>query len=252
MDGRVALVTGASSGIGRATAAELARRGARVMAVARREGRLRDLAGEAGVEFVAVDLATKSGCRRAVEETRSRLGPVEILVNAAGIGTAAEQVVWETPPAVWRHSMRLNLDAPYRLTRLAAADMVAGGWGRIVNVSSTAGQAAGREMAAYCASKHGLIGLTRAAAVDLAPHRVTCNAVLPGWVRTEMADRSAAAEAQARGVDAEQVWRERIASYSAGRIPTAQELAVTIAWLASDEASGVSGETVGVTLGEPW
>lgn len=252
MRGRVALVTGASSGIGRAAAALMAEHGAAVMAVARRGDRLSELAAESGVETVAVSLADEEGCERAVAETRARLGRVDVLVLCAGIGSAEETVVWEEPPSVWDETMRINLDAPFHLTRLAAPDMVERGWGRVVMVSSTAGTAGGRAMPAYCASKHGLIGLMRAAALDLAPHGVTCNAVLPGWVRTEMSDRSAAAEAAARGVTADQVWRERESSYAAGRTPTAGEVAATIAWLCSDAASGVSGETIAVTLGDPW
>jgi NAD(P)-dependent dehydrogenase (short-subunit alcohol dehydrogenase family) len=252
MQGRVALVTGASSGIGRVVAATLAARGARVMAVARRRDRLEALAAETGVAVEAVSLDSEAGCRQAVDATRARLGPVEILVNNAGVGSARERRVWEEPLDAWRETMAVNLDAPFFLTRLAAADMVAGGWGRIVMVSSTAGTAGDAEMPAYVASKHGVIGLARAAALDLAPHGVTCNAVLPGWVRTEMADRSAAAKAAARGIDPEEVWRERDASYAAGRVPTAQEVAEAIAWLASDAASGVNGETIAVALGNPW
>ena len=252
MRGRVALVTGASSGIGREVASVLAERGAQVMAVARRRDRLEALAAETGVQVFAVSLDSQDGCRAAVEETRRRLGPVEILVNNAGVGSARERAVWEAPLDVWRETMTVNLDAPFFLTRLASADMVAGGWGRVVMVSSTAGTIGGAEMPAYCASKHGVIGLMRAAALDLAAHGATANAVLPGWVRTEMAERSAAATAAERGVDVETVWREREASYAAGRIPTAREVAETIAWLASDAASGVSGETVAISLGDPW
>jgi NAD(P)-dependent dehydrogenase (short-subunit alcohol dehydrogenase family) len=230
----------------------MAERGAAVMAVARRGDRLSELAAESGVETAAVSLADEEGCGRAVAETRARLGRVDVLVLCAGIGSVEEAVVWDEPPSVWAETMRINLDAPFHLTRLAAPDMVERGWGRIVMVSSTAGAAGGPAMPAYCASKHGLIGLMRAAALDLAPHGVTCNAVLPGWVRTEMSDRSAAAEAAARGVTAEQVWSERERSYAAGRTPTAGEVAETIAWLCSDAASGVSGETIAVTLGDPW
>jgi NAD(P)-dependent dehydrogenase (short-subunit alcohol dehydrogenase family) len=251
MEGRVALVAGASSGIGRATAALLARRGARVMAVARREERLAELAGEAGVEFAAVSLEDEDGCRRAVAETAARLGPPELVVVSAAVGSAGETVVWREDPRVWDETMRLNLDAPFHLIRLTSAGMVERGFGRIVVVSSISGVAGGAEMPAYCASKHGVIGLVRAAAIDLAPHGVTCNAVLPGWVRTEMGERSAAAEATARGMTPEQVWEERAGAYAAGRVPTADEVAESIAWLCSDGASGVNGETIAVALGSP-
>jgi len=250
--GRVALVTGASSGIGWTTAEILARRGARVMAVARREHRLAQLAAETGVETLAVSLADEDGCTRAVRETEARLGPVELLVTCAGIGSNAETVVWDEPVEVWTETMRINLDAPFHLTRLAAAGMVERGFGRIVHTSSTAGTVGGARMPAYCASKHGVIGLVRAAALDLAPHGVTVNAVLPGWVRTEMSERSAAAEADRRGILVDQVWEERERSYAAGRIPTPAEVAETIAWLCSEEASGVSGQAAAVTLGDAW
>ena len=252
MQGRIALVSGASSGIGWVVAETLARAGARVMAVARRGERLAELAAATGVETLAVSLDTEEGCGRAVEETEARLGPVEVLITCAGIGSTAETVVWEEPPDVWAETMRINLDAPFHLTRLAAPAMVERGWGRIVHTSSTAGIAGGPQMPAYCASKHGVIGLVRAAALDLAPHGVTVNAVLPGWVRTEMSERSAAAEASRRGVGVEQVWDERERSYAAGRLPTAAEVAATVAWLCSDEAAGVSGQSVAVTLGDAW
>lgn len=246
------LVAGASSGIGRTTALMLARRGARVMAVARRAERLREVAEEGDVAVHSVSLASESGCREAVERTRSLLGPIEVLVVAAGIGSAGEASVWQEDPRAWDEILRLNLDAPFHLIRLAAADMVAAGWGRIVVVSSTAGVVGHAGMPAYCASKHGVIGLVRAAALDLVPHGITCNAVLPGWVRTEMAERSAAATAASRGITADEVWRERERSYAAGRIPTADEVAESICWLCSDGASGISGETVSVTLGSVW
>jgi NAD(P)-dependent dehydrogenase (short-subunit alcohol dehydrogenase family) len=222
------------------------------MAVARREERLSQLAAETGVATLAVSLADEDGCRRAVDETCARLGRVDALVTCAGIGSTAEAAVWKEPQDVWTETMRINLDAPFHLTRLAAPAMVERGWGRIVHTSSTAGVAGGRGMPAYCASKHGVIGLVRAAALDLAPYGVTCNAVLPGWVRTEMSERSAAAEAERRGISPDRVWQEREHSYAAGRLPTTAEVAETIAWLCSDEASAVSGQTVAVTLGDAW
>lgn len=249
---RVALVTGASSGIGRAAVVALTGQGARVMAVARREDRLATLAAETGASYAVCSLETPEGCRAAVEATRRALGPVEILVNNAATGSAGDDSVLAIGPGAWRATLALNLDGPLWLTQLAGADMAAAGWGRVVMVSSTAGQVGGAGMVAYCASKHGLLGVMRAAAVDLAPHGITCNAVLPGWVRTEMAERSARAEAAAAGVDAERIWRDREATYPAGRLVGEEEVAATIAFLASEEAGGVTGEAVVVAGGARW
>jgi NAD(P)-dependent dehydrogenase (short-subunit alcohol dehydrogenase family) len=252
MSGRIALVTGASSGIGRATAIELAARGLRVMATARRKDLLKELARQTGASYVACPLETPDGPEKIMEETRRRLGPVEVLINNAAIGTADDGSVLETPFEAWRQTMGMNLDAQFRLTQLAAHDMAGRGWGRVVMVSSTAGQVGGANMVSYCASKHGLLGLMRAAAMDLARHGVTCNAVLPGWVRTPAAERSASEEALSRGVEVEEVCAERAASYPAGRLVTAAEVAHTIAFLASEQASGISGEAITVALGGLW
>jgi len=246
---RVALVTGAGRGIGRATALLLADRGFRVMATARSEDELR----ATGLEYVVGDLTGPGECDRIVHETRARLGPISVLVNNAGAGSAAEGVVWEQDPEVWRWTMAVNLDAPFMLCRAALPDMVAGSYGRCVFVSSTAGVLAkGPAMSAYCASKAGLLGLMRGLAQDGGPHGVTSNAVLPGWVRTEMAELSAAKEAEQRGIEAAEVWRERGASYPAGRVVTMGEIAETIAFLCSEGASGISGETITVALGSDW
>lgn len=252
MSGRIALVTGASSGIGRAAATELAARGLQVMATARREELLKELARHTGASYFACPLDAPDGPEKIMEETRQRLGPVEVLVNNAAIGTVDDGSVLETPFEAWRQTMNMNLDAQFRLTQLAARDMAGRGWGRIVMVSSTAGQVGGANMVSYCASKHGLLGLMRAAAADLAPHGITCNAVLPGWVRTHAAERSASEEALSRGVEVGQVWAERTASYRAGRLVTAAEVAHTIAFLASEDASGISGEAITVALGALW
>ena len=248
---RVAIVTGAGRGIGRATARLLARRGARVLAVARTESELRSLADEASVEFLVADVAEPGACERVVAEARRCLGPIEILVNNAAVGSAGEREIWELDTAVWHATMATNLHAPFELTRWAARDMVERGYGRVVMVSSTSGEFGGARMSAYCASKHGLLGLMRAAAQDLAPHGVTCNAVLPGWVRTEMAERSAEREAARRAISVDEVWAERGAAYPA-RLVTVDEVAATIVFLASQEASGVSAEAVTVALGGSW
>ena len=248
MKDRVALVTGAGRGIGRATALAFAERGARVMAVSRTESELAEL----GLEHLAESVATPEGCERIAAETRGRLGPIEILVNNAGVGSAHERPIWEQDPSVWHETLAVNLHAPFHLTRLAAPDMVERGWGRIVMVSSTAGQIGGAAESAYDTSKHGLLGLMRSVAQDVGSFGVTCNAVLPGWVRTSMAERSAAEVAAQRGVGVAEVWAERAAVYPAGRVVTVEEVAAAIVFLAGEEASGINGETITVALGGIW
>lgn len=248
MTGRVALVTGAGRGIGRATALLLAERGARVMATARSESELATL----GLEYVVADMGDPEGCATAVSETERRLGPIEILVINHGIGSAHERVIWEQDPEVWRETMRINLDGPFELSRLVVGGMAERGYGRVAYTSSTAGLVAEHAGSAYTSSKHGLLGLMRSVAQDGGAFGVTSNAVLPGWVRTEMAERSAAAEAGQRDISVDQVWAERSALYPPGRVATPEEVAETIAFLVSDGASGVSGQAVAVALGSPW
>ena len=245
VEGRVALVTGAGRGIGRVVVDLLASRGARVMAVSRSENELQVL----GLDYVVADLGTVDGCTLAVEATRDRLGPVAILVCNHGIGSAHERVIWEQEPELWRETMRINLDGPYYLSQLVVKDMIKQGYGRLVFTSSTAGQVAEFAGSAYNSSKHGLLGLMRSVAQDAGSHGVTSNAVLPGWVRTPMAEISAQAEARQRSITTDEVWVERAALYPAGRVVTPEEVAEVIAFLASEESSGVNGEAITVALG---
>jgi len=245
VEGRVALITGGGRGIGRAAAETLASRGARVMCAARTE---RELV-EVGLEYSVADLGTPDGCAQAVADTEQRLGPIEILVCNHGIGSAHERVVWEQSPEIWSETMLVNLDGPLYLSRLVLRGMIERRYGRIVYTSSTAGLVAEHAGSAYTSSKHGLLGLMRSVAQDAGAYGITSNAVLPGWVRTEMAERSALQEAKDRGITTDQVWQERDALYSAGRVATAQEVAEMISFLVSEEASGVSGEAIRVALG---
>ena len=226
----------------------LAAAGAQVMVVSRSSTELADV----GLEFVAADLGTADGCKLAVAETERRLGPIDLLVCNHGIGSAHERLVWEQDPAVWRETMRVNLDGPFELARLTVGGMCKRGFGRLVFTSSTAGEKAEKSGSAYTASKHGVIGLARAIAQDAGPFGVTSNAVLPGWVKTAMADRSAATESERRGISVEQVWRERAAIYPQNRVLEPREVAEVIAFLCSDAASGVNGEAITVALGGVW
>jgi len=245
VEGRVAMVTGAGRGIGRETADLLASRGALVMAVARTENELK----KTGLQYTVADLETVDGCEHAVAETEARLGPIEIFICNHGIGSAHERVIWEQETATWDETMRINLDGPFHLSRLIVKGMVERGYGRVVYTSSTAALVAEHAGSAYNASKIGLIGLMRSVAQDGGAFNVTSNAVLPGWVRTEMAERSARAEAEATGTTAEEVWQQRAALYGPGRVATPREVAEMIAFLASEESSGVSAQSIAVALG---
>ena len=166
-----------------------------------------------------------------------------------GIGSAMERVIWEQDPDLWDETMRVNLDGPFHLSRQIVGQMIEHRYGRVVYTSSTAGLIAEHAGSAYNSSKHGLLGLMRSVAVDAGPFGVTSNAVLPGWVRTEMAERSAAQEAKDRGITTDQVWEERGELYPPGRVVTIDEVAEAIAFLASEESSGISGEAIKVSLG---
>jgi NAD(P)-dependent dehydrogenase (short-subunit alcohol dehydrogenase family) len=158
-------------------------------------------------------------------------------------------VLWKQDLETWRESMRINLEGPFLLSRLVLPSMVERKYGRIVYTSSTAALVAEQEGSAYNSSKSGLLGLMRSVAEDGGRYGITANSVLPGWVRTEMAERSARAEAEERGITSQQVWAERASLYPAGRVVTPDEVAALIAFLASEESSGISGEAIRVALG---
>jgi NAD(P)-dependent dehydrogenase (short-subunit alcohol dehydrogenase family) len=249
MEGRVALVTGAGRGIGRATALALVGAGARVMAVSRTQPELESLAAEAPIEWLACSPDTERGCAEAIEATHRALGPVEILVNNASIGSAYDDSIFDLETGAWRRFLATNLESAFFLTRAASRDMRAGGWGRIVMVSSVSGTIGTARDVGYTTSKHAVIGLMRATAQDVGPFGVTCNAICPGWVHTDMADRSAVHEAELRGIDPADVWRERDASHPRGTALAPEEVAQSIAFLCSDAAGGISGQAITVNAG---
>jgi 3-hydroxybutyrate dehydrogenase len=252
LEGRVALVTGASSGIGRAAAVLLAERGARVMGIGRDQERLEALAGEAGIETTSASLDDPAVCEAIVAHTAERLGPITILVNSAGRGAETDRPIWEQSIDDWRTTMAINLDAPFLLSRACATHMRAAGWGRIVIVSSTAGEIGAPSMAPYCASKHGVLGLMRSVAQDVGTFGGTCNAVLPGWVKTAMADVYVQREADERGITLGAMWAEHDAEYPRGAVLQPEEVARVIVWLATEEAAAVNGEALTVALGGLW
>lgn len=250
---RVALITGASRGIGLATAKLLVQRGARVVGVARQRDALGEAADATGMHhIISADLSFPEECKRVVEETMKSMGNLEILVCNHGIGIAHETKLHLEPIEAYRRSMTTNLDGPFYLTRYALPVMVENRYGRCVYTSSTAATYAEPKGVGYNTSKSGLCGLMRSVSQDGGIYDVTANAVLPGWVRTEMAERSAVVESEQRGISLDQVWRERAALYPPRRVVQPDEVAHVIAFLASEESRGVSGESIGVTLGSFW
>jgi NAD(P)-dependent dehydrogenase (short-subunit alcohol dehydrogenase family) len=219
------------------------------MCVSRTESELQRLSREVGVEYIVETVGTHKGCARIIDQTRRRLGPIDILINNAGVGSYRDKAIWEMTDKVWEESIATNLNGPFYLTRGVVKEMRSRQWGRIVMVASTASQFAWPRMTSYAASKHGVLGLMRAVAQDVAPYNVTCNAVLPGWVRTKMASKSAQAAARRRGIQVASIWEEWDAESPAGRIVAAEEVANTITFLVSDAASGINGDAITVALG---
>jgi len=240
LEGRVALVTGATSGIGRATALRFAEEGARVGAVGRDAGELERVTAEIGArggEALAVraDVTDEADARRAVEETVGRFGGLDVLVNAAGI--ISNGTVETTPLEDWDAMMGVNLRAVFHLMQLSAPHLERRP-GSVVNVSSVTGLRAFPGVLAYCVSKAGVDQLTRCAALELAPKGVRVNAVNPGVVVTDIHRRGGMPE-EAYAAFLENSTR----THPLGRVGSAEEVAELILFLASDRASWITGAT---------
>jgi NAD(P)-dependent dehydrogenase (short-subunit alcohol dehydrogenase family) len=249
---RVALVTGSGRGIGRAIAEALARQGARVAVTARTRGELDEathaIARSSGQAVAIVaDLGAADAAGRVVAETAAALGAVDILVNNAGIGSSADpRPVAEYDDAFWDRTLVLNLTAPYRLCKAVLPAMRQKRWGRIINVSSINGKIPSLHGVAYTASKHGLLGLTKTLALELAREGITVNAICPGPVHTVMNDRRIEYDARRRSVRFEEIEREM--TPIGGRLEP-EDIASLAVYLASDEARMVTGQAYNVDGG---
>jgi NAD(P)-dependent dehydrogenase (short-subunit alcohol dehydrogenase family) len=204
---------------------------------------------ETGFPYIVADLGTEAGCHSVVSSVEKEHGRIDICVCNHGVGSAHEKVLWEQSTETWHQTMDINLNGPFYLTRAVMAGMKRRGYGRFVFTSSTAGVIAEPAGSAYNVSKHGLIGLMRSVAEDGGAHGITANAILPGWVKTDMADRSAAADAKEKGITIDEVWKQRAMLYPAGRVLRPEEVAEVIAFFSSEESGGVSGEAIKVALG---
>ena len=241
LDGRVALVTGASSGLGEAAARTLAGAGARVAVVARRADRLEALAEEIGGHALACDLLDDGQLDAVVPAVVAALGPPEILINAAGHIVTQERAEDEALADIDR-TLGLNLVAPFRMAQAVHPHMVAVGRGSVINVSSIGGLVGvpGIPQASYAASKAGLSGLTVELAVQWASARIRVNTVAPGFFRSEITE-SLYAEEQGRG------WLQRNTPLPDDATP--EDFVGAILWLASDAGRYVTGQTVVVDGG---
>lgn len=241
IQGKIALVTGASQGIGRACAMELARAGATVALAARNEAKLEAVAAEitaAGgqAKSFVMDVASEASIQAAAKAAIAHFGSVEILINNAGI--TRDTLLLRMKRADWDAVMTTNLTGAFLLTQALLNPMLRGRWGRIINVSSVVGRTGQAGQANYSASKAGLIGFTRAMARELASRSVTVNAVAPGYIETAMT----------AVLDEKQ--REAMLSHiPLGRPGTEQEVAHAVAFLASPQAGYITGHVLDVNGG---
>ncbi len=248
---RVAFVTGASRGIGEAIARRLAAEGARVALAARNEAACGRIAGEIvqrGEEAIAIgcDVTLAVSVSHAIATVVAKWGHIDILVNNAGLGGPTP--LDETDDARWNAILATNLTATFRVTREAAPFLPVGA--RIINLSSVLGRFGVPGYAAYVASKHGVIGLTRALALELAPRQVTVNALCPGWVETEMA-REGFRRIGARSNLTQDEARQMAAKMAPlGRVLDSEEVAGFAAYLASEEARSITGQAFVIDGGQ--
>jgi NAD(P)-dependent dehydrogenase (short-subunit alcohol dehydrogenase family) len=245
LDHKTAFVTGASRGIGRAIALEFARSGANTVITARSENDLETLAAEIralGQKALTItcDLNEPLSLDTAVTRAQSELGPIDILVNNAGITQGVKFT--QMNPELWHRIMTVNVESAVRLMQLTLDPMATRGWGRIINVASIAAKAGLRYSAAYNASKHALLGVTRSVALDYAQKGVTVNAICPGWVLTEMAEETVQNIQQKTGRSREDAIHSLVKDVPMARMIEPPEVAALATFLASDQARGITGQ----------
>lgn len=255
LKGKTAIVTGSTSGIGLGIAEAFAKAGADV-ALNSYTDRPDDhalaekLAADHGVKavYISADMSKGADCVALVEKAAEQLGPVQVLVNNAGIQHV--EAIETFPPEKWDAIMAINLSSSFHTIRTAVPGMKDAGWGRIVNIASAHGLTASPFKSAYVSAKHGLVGLTKTVALELAEFGVTCNAICPGYVMTPLVEGQIEDQMKAHDMDREQVIRDVMLE----RQPTKQfvaveEMGATALFLCSDHASQITGTTISVDGG---
>jgi 3-hydroxybutyrate dehydrogenase len=254
LENRIALITGGGRGIGRAVAFAFAREGARVAVAARTVEQVEAVAGEirkeCGVEALALkcDVADQESVAGAFSQAAERFGRgVDILVNNAGIAESAPVV--KTDDELWQRIISINLSGTFYCTRAALPSMIERGWGRIINVASIAGKTGAPYIAAYTASKHGVLGLTRSVAMEMAMKGITVNAICPGYVETEMASYAVKNITAKTGKTADEALDILKRMSPQNRLVTPEEVAALALLLASHEGRGITGQAINVDGG---
>jgi 3-hydroxybutyrate dehydrogenase len=237
LSGKVALVTGGARGIGAAIVRRLASDGARIIVLDRQRTALLD---EVGATFLECDLTDAGALDQALASARD----VSILVQNAGIGESSP--LGKTSDEMWNRAMALNVTAAFRVARALVPPMVAARWGRVVHVASIAGLLGQPYVAAYCASKHALVGLTRAIASEVAGSGVTVNAVCPGFVDTEMTSKTIDNIVSKTGRTPEDARRSLEDMNPQRRLVSPEEIADVVAMLCSEQARGIHGQAIAI------
>ncbi len=251
---RIALITGGGRGIGRAIALVFATEGAQVAVAARTREQVEQVKQEISSSFPtrAVALACDVSDLASVEEAFAKVkeafgrGP-DIMVNNAGIAESAP--ITKTTDDLWHRHLAINLSGAFYCTRAAMPEMLERGWGRIINIASIAGKTGAPYIAAYSASKHGLLGLTRSVALEVATKGITANAICPGYVDTDMTTRGIENITKKTGRSAAEAMDSIRKMSPQNRLVTSEEVAALALLLASDEGRGINGQAINVDGG---